>query len=63
MPASPCPSCLGANSTCTRACPMAVTPMDEDAVKWLPVARPYRYPADTHAYRPGYDTCPIAIGS
>ena len=41
----------------------AVTLMDEDAVKWVPVARRFRYPADTGPSRKCYDTCPIAIGS
>jgi len=42
---------------------MAVTLMDDDAVKWVPVAGNFRYPADTLAGRKCYDTCPIAIGS
>jgi len=44
-------------------CINAVTLMDEDAVKWVPVARRFRYPADTGPSRKCYDTCPIAIGS
>jgi hypothetical protein len=42
---------------------MAVTPMDEDGVKSVLVARRFRYPADTHTRGKNYDTCPIAIGS
>jgi hypothetical protein len=42
---------------------MAVTLMDEDAVKRLPVAHGFRYPADTPAGHQRYDRCPIAIGS
>ncbi|GGR24614.1 hypothetical protein GCM10010251_45880 [Streptomyces aurantiogriseus] len=47
----------------TPACTKAVTLMDEDAVKWVPVARRFRYPADTRAGHKCYDGCPIAIGS
>jgi hypothetical protein len=42
---------------------MAVTPMYKDGVKGLPVARRFRYPADTHGGGKGYDMCPVAIGS
>ncbi|MFD7131545.1 hypothetical protein [Streptomyces sp. NPDC059894] len=42
---------------------MAVTLMDEDAVKGVPVARRFRYAADMRADHQCYDTCPIAIGS
>jgi hypothetical protein len=42
---------------------MAVTPMDKDGVKSVPVAIGFRYPADTHTGDNCYDTCPIAIGS
>jgi hypothetical protein len=42
---------------------MAVTPMDKDGVKGVPVARGFRYPADTHAGDECYDTCPTATGS
>ncbi|GAA3533114.1 hypothetical protein GCM10022295_13820 [Streptomyces osmaniensis] len=47
----------------TRACTMRVTLMDEDAVKRVPVARGFRYPAGTRPGRKCYDMCPIAIGS
>ncbi|GAA3842581.1 hypothetical protein GCM10022403_088200 [Streptomyces coacervatus] len=46
-----------------RACIKAVTLMDDDDVKWVPVARRISYPADTRPARKCYDTCPIAIGS
>ncbi|GAA4016825.1 hypothetical protein GCM10022232_70190 [Streptomyces plumbiresistens] len=50
--------------TCARArAHMAVTLMEEDGVKRVPVARCFRYPADTRPARKCYDTCPIAIGS
>jgi hypothetical protein len=42
---------------------MAVTPMDKDGVKGVPVVRGFRYPADTHRRGKCYDACPIAIGS
>ncbi|GAB2720447.1 hypothetical protein GCM10027072_12170 [Streptomyces bullii] len=49
---------------CTRArAPCAVTLMDEDGVKRVPVARRFRYPADMSPADKCYDTCPIAIGS
>ncbi|GGR93603.1 hypothetical protein GCM10010269_35830 [Streptomyces humidus] len=47
----------------TRVCIMAVTLMDEDAVKRVPVARGFRYPAETPGGRKSYDRCPTAIGS
>ncbi|GHA00320.1 hypothetical protein GCM10010303_06690 [Streptomyces purpurascens] len=42
---------------------IAVTLMDEDGVKRVPVAESFRYPADMSAAHKCYDTCPIAIGS
>ncbi|CAL2070653.1 conserved protein of unknown function [Streptomyces murinus] len=48
---------------CPRACTMAVTPMEQDAVKWLPVARRFRYAADTHPDGYRYDMCTAATGS
>ncbi|MFF5531847.1 hypothetical protein ACFY71_05145 [Streptomyces cinerochromogenes] len=42
---------------------MAVTLMDKDGVKGVPVARRFRYPADMRTGRKCYDMCPIAIGS
>jgi hypothetical protein len=38
---------MGTKRVRTRACTNAVTLMDEDAVKPVPVAGPFRYPADT----------------
>ncbi|MEW2516199.1 hypothetical protein ACWC4J_16005 [Streptomyces sp. NPDC001356] len=40
-----------------------MTLMDKDGVKRLPVARRFRYPADTRTGDQCYDMCPIAIGS
>jgi len=37
--------------------------MEQDGVKWVPVAGRFRYPADMRPARNCYDTCPIAIGS
>ncbi|GGU34620.1 hypothetical protein GCM10010244_71200 [Streptomyces coeruleorubidus] len=49
---------------CTRArAPCAVTLMNEDGVKRVPVAEGFRYLADMSAAHKCYDTCPIAIGS
>ncbi|GGX16516.1 hypothetical protein GCM10010297_42530 [Streptomyces malachitofuscus] len=42
---------------------LAVTPMDEDDVKRVPVALSYRYPAGMSPAHKCYDRCPIAIGS
>ncbi|CAM5270852.1 hypothetical protein SALBM311S_00343 [Streptomyces alboniger] len=36
---------------------------DEDGVKRVPVARAFRYPADTRPAHKCYNMCPIAIGS
>jgi len=37
--------------------------MNEDGVKRVPVALPYRYPAEITPAHKCYDRCPIAIGS
>ncbi|GAA2767776.1 hypothetical protein GCM10010103_68180 [Streptomyces paradoxus] len=51
-------------NACTRArAPCAVTLMNEDGVKRVPVADRFRYPAGMSAAPKCYDTCPIAIGS
>jgi len=42
---------------------LAVTPMDDDGVKRIPVALSYRYPAEMRPAHKCYDMCPIAIGS
>ncbi|GHF49165.1 hypothetical protein GCM10018783_18200 [Streptomyces griseosporeus] len=56
-------TCSLCSHASTRACTMAVTLMDDDAVKRVPGARDFSYPADTSAGHKCYDTCPIAIGS